>query len=275
MSFRIGLSNPSYRLGLPVDEALEAAADAGFEGAEFYAWEYPDRSVEEILALADDAGIDVFGTLADGAADNIEDRDAPAMVRPSDHERVVSDLESRIAWAADRDIGRVVCTVGPDQPGTDRATQHMAIVDALRAVAPAAEDRGVTVAFEPLNTRVDHPGYFLSETGEALKIADAVDSPNVGILFDVYHQQVTEGDVIRRFRTAQEQVVHVHIADNPGRNEPGTGELAYERILRAIADTGYDGWVSCEFNASAERDPVAAFGETAALADAARESAGS
>jgi hydroxypyruvate isomerase len=162
----------------------------------------------------------------------------------------------------------LVVTVGQDQRDLEEAVQQNAIVRVLRDVAPHAEDQGVTVVAELLNTRVDHPGYFLTTTGQGAEIVEAVDSPDVKILYDVYHQQITEGDVIRRFQNNVDAIGHVHIADNPGRNEPGTGELNYDRIFEAIADTDYDGYVSCEFSPTG--DPDAVFADIVEMANRAR-----
>jgi len=268
--FRFGLTGPDGWFDCPVPEAIGHAADAGAEGIEFFDWEAAD--LDAVSAAAEEHGIVVFGTLAAGAGSEIMDPDAPCMVRPEHHERAVEDIERSLAAAAEVDADHLVVTVGQNQRDLEPAVQQTAVTAVLRAVAPTAEDRGVTVVVEPLNVRVDHPGYFLRTTGRGVEIVDAVDSPRVKLLYDVYHQQITEGDVIRRFRDHHEHVGHVHVADNPGRNEPGTGELAYERVFEAIAGTDYDGWVSCE--CSPTGDPAETFRATAGLADRAREAAG-
>ena len=120
-------------------------------------------------------------------------------------------------------------------------------MDVLRTVVPTAEAHDVTIVVEPLNTRVDHPGYFLPTTDGGIAIVNAVGIPNVKLLFDIYHQQITDDDVIRRLTRQIEYVGHIHVADNPGRREPETGELDCERICAVIADLDYDGYVSGEF----------------------------
>jgi hydroxypyruvate isomerase len=266
MSFRLGITAPDGWFDCPLPEAIGRAADAGAEGIEFFDWEGAD--LDAVADASAEHGVDVFGTLAAGAGSEIMDPDAPCMVRPEHHEQAVSDIERSLAAAAEVDADHLVVTVGQDQRDLEPAVQQTALTAVLRAVAPAAEAHGVTVVVEPLNVRVDHPGYFLRTTGRAVEVVDAVDSPRVKILYDVYHQQITEGDVIRRFRDHHEHVGHVHVADNPGRHEPGTGELDYEHVFEAIADTDYDGWVSCEFSPTGS--PEAAFRETAAMADRAR-----
>jgi hydroxypyruvate isomerase len=165
--------------------------------------------------------------------------------------------------AGERGIPTLISTTGPDQDGLDRETQHENIVDVLSRVAPDAEEAGVTLALEPLNTEVDHPGYYLTTSEEGFEIVDEVGSENVTLLYDVYHQQITEGNVIQTVTENVERIGHVHVADVPGRHEPGTGELNYGRIFEALDDVGYDGYVGCEF--SPTDDPDGAMADVLAL----------
>jgi hydroxypyruvate isomerase len=93
---------------------------------------------------------------------------------------------------------------------------------------------------------VDHKGYFLTRTDQTMTILEAVNSPNVKMLFDIYHQQITEGNVIRNITKNIDRIGHFHVADNPGRKEPGTGELNYKNIFKAIATTNYKDFVALE-----------------------------
>ena len=195
-------------------------------------------------------------------------QDEPCMVRPEHHEQAVADIERSILATRSFDGSTLIVTVGQRQRDPDESTQHNAIVSVLREVASTAAEHDMTVVPELLNERVDHPGYFLRTTDQGSQIVDAVNSSNVKLLFDVYHQQITEGDVIQRFRRYADQIGHVHIADNPGRQQPGISELDYERILAAIADTGYDGYVSCEGHI--DGDPHKILREIRTLTNAAR-----
>ena len=119
-----------------------------------------------------------------------------------------------------------------------------------RRVAPLLEDAGITLVYETLNIKVDHAGYALVTSKQGSDLVKAIDSPNVKFLFDIYHQQITEGDVIRNFTTYKNEIGHFHFGDNPGRREPGTGELNYKQIFKAIDAMGYKGIVSSEFSKS-------------------------
>ena len=142
----------------------------------------------------------------------------------------------------------LIATTGPDHEAVDRQTQHDTIVDVLSRVAPKAEDAGVTIALEPLNTSVDHPGYYLTSTAEAVRIVDEVGSLNVNVLYDVYHQQITESNLIATVREHVDAIGHVHVVDVQGRHQPGTGGINYANVFDALDGAGYDGYVGCEFS---------------------------
>lgn len=251
--FNVGITVPAV-FGGSLVEGIERAADAGADGVEFFDWESADA---DALRAAADHGIEIYGTLAAGAGRTIMDPNALALADPDSHEQAVADVERSIEAAADLGCATLIVTVGQNDETLDDATQQAAVVDALRAIAPTAETRGVTIVVEPLNTRVDHPGYFLPTTDAGVAVVDAVDSPHVKLLFDIYHQQITDGDVIRRLSRQIEHIGHIHVADNPGRHEPGTGELDYERIFTAIATLDYDGYVSGEFTPKGDPDETA------------------
>ncbi|WP_049904094.1 hydroxypyruvate isomerase family protein [Halococcus agarilyticus] len=225
-------------------EAVAAAAETGLDAIEYWSVDSTDR--EELRAACDEHGLAISASTCFGHAGN-SGGEGPSMTDPDLHEESVADLERSVEMAAEIGIETMIVTVGPERnlpPGTE----HRAIVRTLRAVAPEAEEAGVSLVVEPLNRAVDHGGYYLDTSYEAYEIVDAVDSPNVGVLFDVYHQQITEGNVIENFSEHVEFIDYFHIADVPGRHEPGTGEVNYENVLEAIDETGYDGYVGLEYS---------------------------
>jgi hydroxypyruvate isomerase len=241
--------------GGSIAEAVGTAAGLGVDAVEFFDWESADLGA--VRRAADDHGVEVAGILAAGAGSNIDDRDAPAAVDPYERETAVDDIERSLAAAETVGADCLIVTVGPDQGGFARDTQRRALERVLADVAPAAEDAGVTVVVEPLNTVVDHPGYFLESSREAIDITSSVGSDRVKVLFDAYHQQITEGDVIRSLTENLDQVGHVHVADNPGRTEPGSGEMAYANVFDALDEAGYDGYVGLEFFVTTEGTSLA------------------
>jgi hydroxypyruvate isomerase len=267
MSFQVGVTVPAV-FECDLQEGIERSAAAGADAIEFFDWESADPEAVRATAAANDVA--VGGTLATGAGSNLGDRDEPAISDPEDHDQAVEDIERSIA-ATDRFGGdTLVVTVGPRIDTLSRAAQHNAVVRVLRAVAPTAERHDVTVVIEPLNTRVSHPGYFLQRSDRGFEIVEAVDSPNVKLLFDIFHQQVTEGNVTQNLTEGIDHVGHVHIADVPGRHEPGTGELNYQNVFAAIAETGYDAVVSCEF--TPDGDPDTAVADVVRMAETVRSS---
>ena len=127
-----------------------------------------------------------------------------------------------------------------------RRRQRDNIVAALRAVAPIAEGEGMLLLVECLNTLVDHADYFIASWQEGIGIVREVDSPAVGLTFDAYHHQVNEGNLISSLTGDIDLVRHIHIADVPGRHEPGSGEINYLNLLTAAKQAGYDGYLGLE-----------------------------
>ena len=125
--------------------------------------------------------------------------------------------------------------------------QKKSIIDGLRAAAEIVEREKLLLVLEPLNILVDHAGQFLSSSLEAFEIVKEAGSASVKVLFDIYHQQVTEGNLTANIRDHIDLIGHFHVADVPGRHEPGTGEINYVNLFREIERTGYQGYVGLEY----------------------------
>ena len=138
----------------------------------------------------------------------------------------------------------VICGLVP--PGADLEAMEATLVDNLKHAAPRCADAGVKLLIEPINQR-DMPGFFLSTTKHAERILDRVGHPNLYIQYDIYHAQVTQGDLIPTYERLRHRIAHIQIADTPGRNEPGTGEINWSFVLPAIERLGYDGYIGCEY----------------------------
>ncbi|MBN2307421.1 MAG: TIM barrel protein, partial [Candidatus Hydrogenedentes bacterium] len=165
---------------------------------------------------------------------------------------------------------RFIVTTGNALLGVSRDAQHAACVAALKAAAPVAADAGITLVLEPLNLLVDHAGYYLSTSTEGFAIVEEVGSPAVKLLFDIYHQQITEGNLSLNILGNIEKIGHFHSANHPGRYELTTGEINYPYLMRAIDQTDYDGYFGMEFRAS---DPAATEAILRAVADMASAAA--
>ncbi|APO71883.1 hydroxypyruvate isomerase protein (plasmid) [Rhizobium gallicum] len=162
----------------------------------------------------------------------------------------VQDFRDGVALALDYartlDCRQVNVISGLMLEGADPATLETVLVENLKYAAPRCADAGVKLLIEPINLR-DIPGFFLSTTAHAERILEKVGSDNLFIQYDFYHMQIMQGDLIPTFARLKEKIAHVQIADNPGRGEPGTGEINYGVILSELDRLGYDGWVGCEY----------------------------
>ncbi|MCX6019136.1 MAG: TIM barrel protein [Chloroflexi bacterium] len=174
--------------------------------------------------------------------------------RRENHGRIERELRTNIELAARWKIPNLICFAG-SRENLSEAEGIARTAEGLRRVAPAAEAAGVTLVLELLNSKVDHPDYQADRTSFAYEVCKAVASPRVKMLYDIYHMQIMEGDVIRTLRATHDEIAHYHTAGNPGRNElDDTQELHYAGIFRAIAATGYAGFVTHEFLPA--RDPL-------------------
>jgi hydroxypyruvate isomerase len=144
---------------------------------------------------------------------------------------------------------RVNCLAGP-APESGDAVAFDTLVDNLRFAAAALAEAGVRLMIEPINGR-DMPGFYLQTSAQALRVMDAVASDNLLLQYDVYHMQVMEGDLARHIERYLPSIGHIQIADNPGRHEPGSGEINYAFLLPHIDRLGYTGWVGCEYRPAA------------------------
>jgi len=160
----------------------------------------------------------------------------------------VDGLRDSIRAAEKIGCRMLISQVGQAIDGQPRQAQHDSIVEGLRQCAPILEDAGMTLVIEPLNALVNHKGYYLTHSEEAFEIIREVDSPSVKVLFDVYHQQITEGNLIDNLTCGADLIGHIHIAGNPGRHEPlDNSEVCYPAIIRALKASGYGGAVGLEY----------------------------
>lgn len=134
----------------------------------------------------------------------------------------------------------------------DSGFQTANLVETLREAAEILEPHGLVMVLEPLNNRRDHPNQFLTHTAQAYEICRAVDSPACKILYDAYHQQITEGNLIPNFDAARDEIAYVQVGDHPGRNEPTTGEINFRNFFMHLYENGYEGVIGMEHGASGE-----------------------
>jgi hydroxypyruvate isomerase len=223
--------------GETAEQRLETMAAWGFTA---YEWLGPKGDLASLRAKADSLGMELSCIVGAGAI-------APGqMVLPKDHDKVVKQFEERVEMAKQLNCRHLVGLSGNERKDASREEQTENVIACVKRLAPIAEKNNVILVMEALNPLVDHKGYFMCRTDHTMEIINAVGSPNVKMLFDIYHQQITEGNVIRNFTANIDRIGHFHVADNPGRKEPGSGELNYANIFKAIAATGYQDFVALE-----------------------------
>jgi hydroxypyruvate isomerase len=183
----------------------------------------------------------------------------------ANHALLLGELERAIPEAARLGVPNVITMFGNRGTASDAAARA-ACVEGLRRIAPLAEAQGVTVCVELLNSKVDHRGYQGDHTAFGVAVMQEIDSPRVKLLYDIYHMQIMEGDVIRTIRENIPHIGHFHTGGVPGRHEIDDGqELNYPAIVRAIADLGFTGYLAHEFTPTRER--FASLREAVAICD--------
>ncbi|MFB6279172.1 MAG: hydroxypyruvate isomerase family protein [Salinibacter sp.] len=174
---------------------------------------------------------------------------------PENHDTLISLYETRIPKVAEAGLPNLICFSGNRNGRSDEQGLQNCVAG-LEQIVPLAEEYDVTLCMELLNSKVDHPGYQCDRTTWGVELVDRLGSDHFRLLYDIYHMQIMEGDVIRTIRNHHDAIAHYHTGGVPGRHEiDGTQELHYPAIVRAIAETGYDGYIGQEFVPTAD-DPL-------------------
>jgi hydroxypyruvate isomerase len=230
---------------LPVPDALALLTRLGYNGYEMFDWRDP-KMMETFAGLKDKYPLSCECLVANKGVS------APGcgLVNPREREEFLK--QTQLAIDAARAIGtkQLVTLTGNEMGGMPRPEQMANAVAALRAAAPMLEKNGITAIVEVLNTYVDHAGYFLYYVRDGAELIDRVGSPNVKLLFDIYHVQIMEGNLIQNIRSNIDRIGHFHVGDVPGRHQPGTGEINYRNVFQAIYDQGdrFHGSVALEYS---------------------------
>ena len=241
---------------MSLDELFATAAEIGYPAAEL--WGRGD-DFEEVVATAKKHGL-VVASMAGHASlpDGLNKR--------SNHDRIEAELRTSIDLAAEHGIPGVICFSGNRQPHMSELEAIEACADGLRRVTPYAEQKGINLNMELLNSKVDHAGYQCDHTAWGVAVCERVGSPRAKLLYDIYHMQIMEGDLVRTIQENIQWIGHFHTAGNPGRHDmDDTQELNYAGICKGIAATDYDLYVGHEF--SPKGDLIEALRQAFAICD--------
>jgi hydroxypyruvate isomerase len=235
---------------IPLDDLCAAAKQFGYKSIELLSendWPTPAK-YGLVCAMANG-----FGSIPVG------------FNRPDNHDRLVSDGERLIPLASAAGVPNIVCFSG-NRAGMSDGEGIANCVAGFKRLTPTAERHGVTLCLELLNSKVDHKDYQCDRTPWGVEVVKGVNSPRLKLLYDIYHMQIMEGDVIRTIRDNFAHIAHFHTGGVPGRNEiDNSQELNYRRVMTAIADLGFTGFVGQEF--VPKRDPLNSLKEAFAICD--------
>jgi hydroxypyruvate isomerase len=218
--------------GLNDMQILDAGQQAGFEGVEMV----PEHHWAEVRTR----GLTMVSTQAHASIES-------GLNDASQHQRIIDETTAKLEKAVKWGIPNLICFSG-NRGGRNDFASIATINEGLAKLAPLAEQAGVTLVLELLNSKVDHPDYQCDTTPFGVACVAPVNSPRIKLLYDAYHMQIMEGDLVRTVQRYHQHFGHYHIAGNPGRNDPDdTQEIHHPPLMRAIAATGYDGFVGHEY----------------------------
>lgn len=227
-------------------DRFKEAGDAGFKGVE-YLFPY-DFEAAEIKKRLDDNGLEQV--LFNLPAGDWGAGERGIACHPDRVEEFRAGVDKAIEYAKVLGNTQVNCLAGIQQEGVSDEEARKTLVENLRFAADKLKAADLLLIAEPINTR-DIPGFFLNRTEQALALFDEVGSDNLQLQYDIYHMQIMEGDIAPTIEKHLQRIAHVQLADNPGRHEPGTGEINYPFLFAHLDRLGYSGWIGCEYKPKA------------------------
>ena len=226
----------------PFLERFERAAKAGFKAVEFlFPYDYPVEQLKDALDRNKLALV-----LHNLPAGDWAGGERGIGCHPDRVDEFRAGVDKAIAYATTLGVKQVNCLAGIKPAGASEADARRTLVENLKFAAPKLKAAGIRLLIEPINT-FDIPGFFLSGTRQALDIIVDVGSDNLFVQYDIYHMQRMEGELAKTIEKNLAKIAHLQLADNPGRNEPGTGEINYGFLFAFLDRIGYDGWIGCEY----------------------------
>lgn len=230
----------------PFLDRIKKAADQGFDAIEFWNWDNKDMTAIQKTVVS--AGIEVA---------TFQSNRGGTLINPEHRAGFISGIKETMEMA--NVMGTKKLFILTDELGDDRSVKfqfpelseddkYQSVYEGLRAISLLAEEFGIQLVLEPLNNLVDHAGYWLKNSDVGFGLVRKIDSPYIKLLFDIYHQQITEGNIITSLTKNLDAIGHIHVADVPGRHEPGTGELNFLNIIKKLKAAGYEDYVGLEFD---------------------------
>jgi hydroxypyruvate isomerase len=223
-------------------DRFERASRSGFKGVEYlFPYEWKKEQLAEKLEKHR-----LQQVLHNLPAGNWGDGERGIACLPGREGEFQEGVGLAIEYAKALKCNYVDCLVGKTSQGIPPEKVRQTLVSNLRFAAAALEKEGIRLLIEPLNNQ-DIPGFYLMHTRDALQLMQEVKHPNLWLQYDIYHMQIMEGNLLKTILNNLSRIAHIQIVDNPGRHEPGTGEINFTNLFRSIDEMGYSGWIGCEY----------------------------
>ena len=238
--------------GLNSSDKIRKIAALNYKAIEFWFWDHEfdgvnliptPKNIDEIATIISDLDIyvnDIVVNSSDGAIGG-------SLTNIKDKAKYLARLEESIAVAKKLKCNKMITCTGNILEGVSLESQQDSVIEMLTSATEIAQKEGITLLLEALNSTIDHPGYFLTSSKNGFEIVKQINSPNLKLLFDIYHMQIMEGNLVNSIKNNIGHIGHFHSANLPGRNELYSGEINYRFILDAIDQTGYNGYFGLEY----------------------------
>jgi hydroxypyruvate isomerase len=249
---KIDLCIEPFFLGTDTSEKIKKVKKLGFEAVEFWYWDHEftgkdlvpgKKNIQEISSVCDTLNI----TITDLVVNSPDGAIGGFLTKPEDRVKYLERLKETIDIAHKLNCKKLITCTGNEISGSTFQQQFDSVVYTLSEAAEIARKEGIVLVLEALNSHIDHPGYFLTSSKVGFNIIKTVNNPGLKLLYDIYHMQIMEGNHIASIKENISLIGHFHAASVPGRNELYSGEINYASILKAIDDSGYDGYFGLEY----------------------------
>jgi hydroxypyruvate isomerase len=225
-------------------ERIKKVAELGFPAVEFWFWDTPEKGLPAIEKIVKETRIEV----SDIVVNSPDGKIGGSLVAPADRKFYLKRLENTIAVAQRLRCQKLITCAGDLLPRISLREHTENMIDALSEAVKMVESEGMMLLLEPLNTLVDHAGYFLNFSGPGFDVVRRIKNPHLRLLYDIYHMQIMEGNIINTVEKNIDLIGHFHLAGVPGRHELWLGELNYPAIIKKIDDLGYAGFFGLEYS---------------------------
>ncbi len=230
---------------VPFIERIHKAKQAGFNAIEL--WNWVDRDLKDLKNICKKNKIEI---------PSVPGISKSQIVNPEDMSKCIQEFKKALETAVYLNSKYIVVHVnalqmdGTAKPVSNSVSDQQkdeAILSVIYEIVPLAKKEGIVVCFEPLNTFVDHMGYYLNHSQKAFDIIRKVNSPNLKLLYDIYHMQIMEGNITSTIENNLDLIGYIHVADVPGRHEPGTGEINFKNIYKKLKEINFNGYIGFEY----------------------------